>query len=342
LHQLSGKGSGEALTNPKASSATFYEKGAWALFILRDQIGDTAFRRGIKEYLQKYQYGNATVPDFMEVMEKSSGMDLTLFKEEWLQGSDFPFAAARETLKKRSPSLDSFFGFQRELITSNGKIRDIIAKYWNAGIADEFKREIIFNYGRSLSEDFIKDILLQGNIRVRQAVAISLEKVPETLKEEFTTLLDDESYVTQENALYKLWVHFPSERPSYLDALDGVIGLPNINIRLLWLTLALITKDYQVKNKPIFLGELLGYTAPRYPFEVRMGAFQYIGDTVGYSDKNLLDLVNACTHHSWQFQKFARAQLEAFMEKETNKNRLIGIKGKLKGEELRYLNSKLK
>ena len=49
LQKLSEEGAGQALTDPKASSLTFYEKGAWALVMLKDKIGDKAFKKGIYE-----------------------------------------------------------------------------------------------------------------------------------------------------------------------------------------------------------------------------------------------------------------------------------------------------
>ena len=52
LWEFSKDGKGEALTDPKASSLTFYEKGAWALVKLRNQIGEYAFKQGIKTYLE--------------------------------------------------------------------------------------------------------------------------------------------------------------------------------------------------------------------------------------------------------------------------------------------------
>ncbi|MGI9546558.1 MAG: M1 family metallopeptidase, partial [Flavobacteriaceae bacterium] len=48
---------GESLTDPGASSLTFYEKGAWALVMLRDKMGDLAFKRGIQNYLKTFAYG---------------------------------------------------------------------------------------------------------------------------------------------------------------------------------------------------------------------------------------------------------------------------------------------
>ncbi|MEH6681190.1 MAG: M1 family metallopeptidase [Sediminicola sp.] len=342
LHQLSEKGQGESLLDPKASSATFYEKGAWALFVLRDLVGDDAFRSAVQNYLQKFRFKNATVNDFMEEVEKASGKNMAPFREKWLIGTEFPMETAKEILGRQSHSLATFFKFQRELITSNGKIGEIVSKYWKEGLTMEAKREIIHNYGRSLSEDFLKKALQDEDVKVRQAVVQSLEKVTDSLRIPLTELLDDQSYLTQEQVLYKLWVHYPLERHGYLDALDGVDGLPNKNVRLLWLTLALITKDYQEGKKAEHYRELMDYTSPKYPFEVRMLAFQYIGDTVGFSDRALLNLVNACTHHSWQFQKFARSQLDAFMENASNKKRLIRLREELNGPDLRYLNNKLR
>ena len=48
LERFSGDDNGEALRNPNAGSLTFYEKGAWALVMLEDRIGEEAFKKGIQ------------------------------------------------------------------------------------------------------------------------------------------------------------------------------------------------------------------------------------------------------------------------------------------------------
>jgi aminopeptidase N len=48
LKEVSDRGEGQSLLDPKASSLTFYEKGAWALFILQEKVGETDFKNGIK------------------------------------------------------------------------------------------------------------------------------------------------------------------------------------------------------------------------------------------------------------------------------------------------------
>lgn len=340
LNALSLAGKGEALTNPKASSLTFYEKGAWALFMLHEYLGDEAYKKGIVDYLRKYQFKEVTIPKFIESMELASGKNLTEFKTVWLENTEFPFHQAMENLKRYAPSIAAFFELQRELMTTKGDNEAIINRFWNKSQSDFLKMAIIQDYHTSLSEAFIHKIFKKASIRVRQALAINTSKVSLNLKSDFETLLDDSSYVTKENALYKLWVYFPENRGAYLDKMKGCIGLPNKNVRMLWLTLAMITKEYQPENKSLFYAELSGYTASNYSFEVRQGAFQYLSDTVGLSDQNLLDLVNACVHHSWQFKKYARDLLDQLLESENYKKRLNVLKEKLNTEELRYINNK--
>lgn len=340
LKELSIAGKGQALTNPKASSLTFYEKGAWALLMLREQLGEKDYKKGIEEYLRKYEFQNVTIPQFMASMEAVSGLDLTEFVRIWLKNTEFPFELAMENLKKHSPSIAAFFELQRELMTTKGANEAIINRFWNESQSDFLKMAIVQDYHSSLSEAFLHKIFMEASIRVRQALAINMPKVTIGLKSDFESLLDDTSYVTKENALYKLWIYFPESRGVYLDKTKGFIGLPNKNVRMLWLTLAMITKDYQPENKALFYTELSGYTSSNYSIEVRQGAFQYLSDTVGLSDQNLLDLVNACVHHSWQFKKFARELLDQLLENENYKKRFNVLKVKLNTEELRYINSK--
>ncbi|MET7029039.1 M1 family metallopeptidase [Sediminicola luteus] len=340
LKELSIAGKGEALTDSKASSLTFYEKGAWVLFMLREQVGEKDYKKGIEEYLRKYEFQNVTIPQFMASMEAASGLDLTEFERIWLENTEFPFELAMESLRKHSPSIATFFELQRELMTTKGANEAIINRFWNGSDSDFLKIAILQHYHTSLSESFLRKVIKEGSGRVRQALAINTPKVTKGLKSDFESLLDDTSYVSKENALYKLWIYFPEDRGVYLDKIESCIGLPNKNVRLLWLTLAMITKDYQPENKSDFYTELSGYTASNYSIEVRQGAFQYLSDTVGLSDQNLLDLVNACLHHSWQFKKFSRDLLDQLLESENYKKRFNVLKEKLNTEELRYINSK--
>ena len=341
LQSLSEEGKGEALTNPKASSLTFYEKGAWALVMLKEQIGEDAFKQGIKNYLEKYQFKNVTIQDFIGEMEASSGKDLTDFVKLCLDSPIFPYEKAKEHLMAHSVSIKDIFDLKWELITSLEDKTNTIQKYWHTSADEELKARIISKYHKSLSLELIGEAFDSESIKIRQALALAYDKVPLGLKSDYESLLNDKSYVTIEHALYRLWISFPQDRFRYLENTNGTIGLPNKNVRLLWLFLAVLTKDYDNDLKETYLSELFDYTNPKYAMEIRQGAFGLIGEVFEFSDQNLLDLLNATEHHSWQFRKYARNLFEGLLKDAEQRKRLVALAKGLNEDEFRYINIKL-
>lgn len=67
-----------------------YEKGAWVLHMLRAQLGDEAFLRGLRAYYAAYREANATTEDLRRTMEKASGVRLREFFSRWIYGSGHP------------------------------------------------------------------------------------------------------------------------------------------------------------------------------------------------------------------------------------------------------------
>jgi aminopeptidase N len=61
-----------------------YQKGAWVLHMLRNYVGDDAFRKGIRNYYSKYFNSNSTTEQFKTEMEKVSNKDLDIFFNQWL------------------------------------------------------------------------------------------------------------------------------------------------------------------------------------------------------------------------------------------------------------------
>lgn len=342
LDKLYKDNGGEALIDPKASSLTFYEKGAWALLLLQEQLGAANFRKGIKSYLEKYQFQNVTIEDFISQMEIAGNVDLSNFKQIWLQSTEFPLAVMKRYLSKHSESLTSYFELQRELTISSQLNEEIIKKYWEKSESSLLKEQIVQKYHKSLSPAFLKQILAENELKVRQAVATTLDRIPDSLKIDFESMLLDPSYQTIESALYKLWIHHPENRSEYLEQTRDIIGFPNKNVRLLWLLLASLTMDYKdVLTRKEYLAELMNYTSPRYSFEVRQNAFQLIHEVFTFSDENLKDLVNGSLHHSWQFRKFSRELLRNIQQDARYNGRLKKLLNELKGKELRYLSNLL-
>jgi aminopeptidase N len=67
-----------------------YQKGSWALHMLRNQIGTDAFWRGIRLYYKSHVNGVASTADLRSAMEQASGQDLGWFFSEWLTRTGEP------------------------------------------------------------------------------------------------------------------------------------------------------------------------------------------------------------------------------------------------------------
>jgi len=78
----------ESATEP--NNRLVYEKGAWTLHMLRDQIGTDAFWRGIRLYYREHANGLAATADLRRAMEEVSGQDLHWFFDQWLTRSGVP------------------------------------------------------------------------------------------------------------------------------------------------------------------------------------------------------------------------------------------------------------
>ena len=61
-----------------------YQKGAWVLHMLRNYVGEVAFKKGIRSYYNKYYNSNTNTFEFMKEMEKASNKKLDKFFDQWL------------------------------------------------------------------------------------------------------------------------------------------------------------------------------------------------------------------------------------------------------------------
>lgn len=74
-----------------------YLKGSLILHMLRQQLGDTAFYEGIRNYLSDsaLSYNFAHTPDFIRHMEEAADTSLSTFFDDWLYGQGYPTYSAR-------------------------------------------------------------------------------------------------------------------------------------------------------------------------------------------------------------------------------------------------------
>lgn len=114
-------------------NANSYQKGGWVLHMLRRQVGDSTFWKGIRSYYATYGGRNANTDDFRQVMEKTSGRDLGDFFRQWLYTPGMPELTIRpgsETgtfiIKQQQEHL---FSFPLEYTIDNDPmIRKVIVK----------------------------------------------------------------------------------------------------------------------------------------------------------------------------------------------------------------------
>lgn len=74
-----------------------YQKGSWVLHSLRGVVGDSAFFRGIRTYVDTYRHGNALSSDVATVMEQASGRPLDWFFTQMLTQPRWPELAVSWT-----------------------------------------------------------------------------------------------------------------------------------------------------------------------------------------------------------------------------------------------------
>ena len=81
----------EAVPDPRRLlSPNVYQKAAWVLHMLRGELGDGTFWKGMRTYYQRFRDRNAYTADFAAVMEEVSGQRLDWFFDQWLRRPGVP------------------------------------------------------------------------------------------------------------------------------------------------------------------------------------------------------------------------------------------------------------
>jgi len=71
-------------------NANSYQKGAWILHMLHKQMGDTVFKKFIREYYDRFKGKNADTNDLEKIAEEISQKDLHSFFQQWLYTPGIP------------------------------------------------------------------------------------------------------------------------------------------------------------------------------------------------------------------------------------------------------------
>jgi len=72
-----------------------YDKGGSILRMLEDFIGEESFRSGLKSYLTRHAYGNATTNDLWEALASASSRPVRKMMDTWVRQVGYPVVEAR-------------------------------------------------------------------------------------------------------------------------------------------------------------------------------------------------------------------------------------------------------
>ncbi len=302
--------------NEKASSLSFYEKGGWALHVIRETIGAKAFHKAVKTYLKKYQYQNVETDQFLaEIKRVAPKFDIADFKKRWLEDYNFQTEEANGLLRKNK-FLQILFDTQQLRKKSFAENKEKYKELLQSTVFYPVKSEVIFQMKDvpfADKKELLLLALLTNDIKVRQAVAEFTTDIPIEFKANYESLLDDNSYDTKEIAFMNLWKNFPNEKSSYLAKAKNWIGSNNKSLRILFLTFSIENESAEMKE---YYKELVDYTSAKYETSVRQNA---IFNALIIQPKNeivLKNVVNATTHYKWQFSKFGREKIRELLRKE--------------------------
>ena len=327
LFERSKKGNGQKVIRSGASSLTYYQAGAWALHALHEQIGDEKFDTIIKTYLKENEFQNVVTTDFLRVVDSLSSVDTLQFKNNWLNQTAFQGEKALDLLKKNS-TIKKLMELESLRKVPFAEKKDRLKKVLQLPIDQFLGQEAVYQLPEPTSDEVVQlylNAFSADELIVRQAISERLRKVPAVLQANFETLLNDYSYLTQQNALLHLWMSFPDKRGRYLSQLKDTKGFNDHNIRTLWLALAIATNEYQPEKSFSYLEELIGYTSQENNYQTRRNAFQYLYQINVYKKQALENLIDACLHHNWRFRNFARDLFKKWMEITSNKDKLKSI-----------------
>lgn len=168
-----------------------------------------------------------------------------------------------------------------------------------------------------------------------------LPQFPASFREQYETLLQDASYQTQEIALFTLCDLFPENRPKYLDQSRNWVGFNDYNLRVLWLSLAITTPNY-LNDMDSEVKELKSYASAKYEANIRQNALEKLIAFELIDEVVLRELVQATSHHMWQFSKFGRDSIRLLLKNPQWRNAFIALEPNLEANEKAQLNRLLK
>lgn len=303
----------------KATTATYYQKGAWMLHYLSSQIGESNFNIVVRNFLTKYAYRNASTQDFLaEVALVAPNFNIDNFKRNWLENKSFNTKEAL-FLIENSPIVKAYLDVLKlQPKAFDLKKETLLTLLKQESTPVEAKREIIFQLHEIPYEqckEFYQYVAASTNVKLRQALIQIISEIPAEFKDQYATFLNDKSYITREIVLKNLWLQDEAGRIKLLDKTSTWKGFNDNNLRITWLMFALATENYATDKKTHLYSELENFAYNKYNSNVRTNAINAMWYLNKYDSNTLPHLVNALVHHNSRFQKFGKEAIIRLCEK---------------------------
>ena len=323
------------ILHEKSSSLSYYQKGAWAIHYLRDQVGKKVFDKIVKAYLKKYAFKNVVTADFLAVVQRYSDFDTEAFQQRWLESAKYPETDINQCLAK-SAMVQALVQLQKE---RSLPLESKLSRYTTLLKSEAFwplKAEVLFQLKGQLlaqTEALYRLALERGNLEVLTAVSELLTDIPESLKASYETLLQAPSYVVRGNALVHLLKRFSNDRMRYFEIAKDWRGANDLGLRIDYLGAYLVLMPETNPDYASLKAELIEFTTPKYESVTRIPAFQQAVSLFPQENEVLKNLVNATQHPKWQLVKYARDTIRKLIKQEAFREQFTALIPELSTDE---------
>lgn len=307
------------ILSDKASTLTYYQKGAWALHVIRESIGAEKFRQAVKTYLQKHGFKNVTTEDLFAEIKAVSDFDTETFSKNWLETPVFQKEEVTKLLRKNK-FISTYMDLNEKPLHPE-KDKKKILKLLKSKAYYPIKELLIYQTASlpfEKKKDILEAALKTGDIKVRQAVATTLQTIPESFRIQYETLLNDDSYYTKEIALFNLWTNFESHRDRYVALSENWVGIDGRNLEILHHSLSFVSADNQEQQVANYYA-LLRLSGTNYDAVTRQNALERLLGFELYTKDVFKSLAYGSAHFRWRFARFCREQIKTLIENEEYK-----------------------
>jgi alanyl aminopeptidase len=132
-----------------------YDKGQQILGMVESWIGEDAFRKGVRNYLKRHAWGNATAGDLWSVLSKASGKDLSGVMSSFLDQAGVPIVKVEFSLP------ENIRISQRRFLKVGVEAPEQV---WSIPVALRYSAEGKVNSRTVVLDSAYRDVVLGGKI----------------------------------------------------------------------------------------------------------------------------------------------------------------------------------